>query len=98
MIPHRPRGFSDRDLDAKALGNVIRRLREKRNMTQEEAALAGNICQSYLSHVENGNHSLSVHKLFSLTRALKIPEVEVASAFTEEYEKLCLEQDKKNPR
>lgn len=92
-------GKSVRNLEAISMGKAIRKLRREKNISQGEAALSSNISQSYLSHVEKGNHCLSVHKLMSLSNGMDIPTQVIWDEFTIQMKKTSEDNDfdYKNP-
>ncbi len=55
----------------KILGERLKNLRLKRNLTQEVLAEMAKLDQRTISHVENG-HSLSISSLETLIRALNV--------------------------
>jgi transcriptional regulator with XRE-family HTH domain len=70
-------------MDAKTIiGNFIRRLREQKNLTQDELASRTGITYQYLSGLENGRENFSIGVLESLGKALgcSVPQL-VAGAF-----------------
>jgi transcriptional regulator with XRE-family HTH domain len=70
-------------MDAKTIiGAFIRRLREQKNLTQDELALRTGITYQYLSGLENGRENFSIGVLESLGKALgcSVPQL-VAGAF-----------------
>jgi transcriptional regulator with XRE-family HTH domain len=70
-------------MDAKTtIGSFVRRLREQRNLTQDELGSRTGITYQYLSGLENGRENFSVGILESLGRALGCPLPQlVAGAF-----------------
>ena len=70
-------------MDAKTIiGSFVRRLREQKNLTQDELAARTGITYQYLSGLENGRENFSIGILESLGRALDclLPQL-VAGAF-----------------
>ena len=63
-----------------ALGNVLRRYRESRKMTQEEFAEICEISRAYYGRVERGEHSLTVEACQKIANALNI---RIADLFSE---------------
>ncbi|HMJ65828.1 MAG TPA: helix-turn-helix transcriptional regulator, partial [Candidatus Binatia bacterium] len=58
-------------MDAKVvLGRFIRKLREQRELTQEQLARKTGITYQYLSGLENGRENFSIDILESLGKAL----------------------------
>lgn len=81
----------DKNFHAITLGRALRRLRKMKNMTQGKAAIAADISQSYLSHVEKGYHSLSLYKLTAFSCGINTPLRETFDVYCEEFEKLRIE-------
>lgn len=55
-----------------ALGNIIRKYREGRNMSQEEFAELCDISRAYYGRIERGEHSVTVEKCQQIAEALNI--------------------------
>lgn len=66
-----------------ALGNILRRYRESRKMTQEEFAEYCNISRAYYGRVERGEHSLTVESCQKIANALNIRIVDLFSELQE---------------
>ena len=67
-----------------ALGQVIRRIRKERKMSQEDLCeKAGGIDQSYLSEIENGHWNLSTGLLFRIARALGVSGTSIVAEVEE---------------
>ena len=66
-----------------ALGNILRRYRESRKMTQEEFAEYCNISRAYYGRVERGEHSLTVESCQKIASALNIRIVDLFSELQE---------------
>lgn len=58
--------------ERKLLGETIKNLREKANLTQEDLADKAHINVSYLAKIENGYVNTTVRYLIKLARGLKI--------------------------
>jgi len=84
--------YLTKNLEAVSLGIAIRKLRLKQNISQGEAALASDISQSYLSHLENGTNSISFSKLHALSKGVNLPLEDFMKAFKEEYDVLLAQQ------
>ena len=62
--------------DLKAIGKRIVKLRQDRNMTQEDLCGVADIDRSFLSEIENGHKNFSIQILYKLAKALDVkPEV-----------------------
>lgn len=55
-----------------AVGTNIRKLRNSKNLSQEELAFSAEIDRSYLSEIENGQKNLSVAILDQIANALGV--------------------------
>lgn len=66
-----------------ALGNILRRYRESRGMTQEEFSEYCSISRAYYGRVERGEHSLTVESCQRIANALKIRLVDLFSELPE---------------
>ena len=60
---------------------MLRKLREERNLSQEELAHRARTSQSYLSLLEKGRRSPSLVTLCLLARGLKVSTTELVAAF-----------------
>jgi transcriptional regulator with XRE-family HTH domain len=56
----------------KAIGIVIRRLRDNKCMSQEGLSFASDLHRTYISQLERGLKSVTVKSLFKITMALDI--------------------------
>ena len=56
----------------KEIGKMIRQLRQKQQLTQQELAFRSNTAVTYLSGIENGRHHLSLQKFIDIMTALNI--------------------------
>lgn len=77
-----------KNIDALSLGRAIKVLRKKHKISQNNAAVASYMSQSYLSHVEKGNYGLSFHKLISLSRGMQVPIQEIIDQYIIELNSL----------
>ena len=57
---------------SKKLGGNIKRIREKKNMTQGDICRALNMDRSYMSAIENGKKNVTLGILEKLARALNV--------------------------
>lgn len=70
----------------RALGNVLRRERMARGLSQEELADRATLHRTYISQLERGLKSPSLAKLADLAAALRVPLPElVARVMDEEH-------------
>ena len=60
------------DPDLLALGRELRRLREARDLTQEELAERAGLHPNYIGRIERGESNVGVKALFRLARGLKV--------------------------
>lgn len=54
----------------KKLGNKIRELRKKKNLTQEELAYNAELDYSYINQIENGKRNPSIEAVERIAKAL----------------------------
>lgn len=57
---------------AEKVGKNIKRLREKRGLSQEELAHKAGLYRTYMGHLENARYSPSAYILYKLAKILKI--------------------------
>lgn len=57
----------------KAFGLHLRRLREARNLSQQQLADLADVAKITVQRVENAKYSITLDVLISLAKALKIP-------------------------
>ena len=55
----------------KELGETLKSLREKKQLSQRDLAARIDMTQSHLSNIENGQVNFSAKSLFQITRALE---------------------------
>lgn len=55
-----------------AIGQVIRRERVARNMSQEELAFDSNLHRTYIGSVERGERNISLRNILAIACALRI--------------------------
>lgn len=53
-------------------GQLVRKYRKERNMSQEQLALRCNMDRSYLGRIERGEVNPTLEKIYELADALKI--------------------------
>lgn len=63
-------------------GQAMKRLREKRGMTQEALAHEAGITSSYAGQVERGQRVPSLTVILKVARALKVDSGELLSVFS----------------
>ena len=81
--------MSDRNLQIKyAIGKVVKALRLKRDLSQEDLAFACDVDRSYISMIEVGRNEPSVSKIFDICQGLKIKPSDFIRLVEAEMEKL----------
>lgn len=58
-------------------GQLVRKYRKERNMSQEQLALLCNMDRSYLGRVERGEVNPTLEKIYELSNALQIKASEL---------------------
>jgi transcriptional regulator with XRE-family HTH domain len=53
-------------------GKVVKSLRIKKGITQEQLALESTLARTYISELENGKYQPSLTSIFDIARGLKI--------------------------
>lgn len=53
-------------------GQLVRKYRKERNMSQEQLALLCNMDRSYLGRIERGEVNPTLEKIYELSNALRI--------------------------
>jgi len=61
----------------KKLGDKVRKAREKARLTQVEVAEKADLNVSYYAQIERGEVNLSIDKLQSIAKVLKIKSLEI---------------------
>ena len=61
----------------KLVGRNVRRLRQKKGLTQEQFAEVSGFSQQYISSLENGRRNPTVVTLYELATALGISHIEL---------------------
>ncbi|MFZ3012045.1 MAG: helix-turn-helix transcriptional regulator [Minisyncoccia bacterium] len=59
--------------DAKKLGENLKKIRTKKNITQTELAETLNVDKSFVSNIENGKNNPTLSTIANLAKALKVP-------------------------
>lgn len=54
-----------------AFGQLVRKHRKEKNISQEQLALRCNIDRSYLGRIERGEVNITLEKLYHLAKALE---------------------------
>lgn len=60
------------DLILISFGNHLKKLREEKNLSQEELAHRASLDRTYISGVENGRRNISLKALNSVAKAMEI--------------------------
>ena len=55
------------------IGNIIRKKRVEKDITQEMLALQCNIDRSYMGRIERGEVNVTLEKIYELAKALDVP-------------------------
>lgn len=66
--------------EAVAFGKVLRRLRKKAGLTQEQLGLEADLRRTYISILELGQQQPSLNTLIKLARALNMPASDLMAA------------------
>jgi len=59
--------------DAKKLGENLKKIRTKKNITQTELAETLNVDKSFVSNIENGKNNPTLSTIANLAKALNVP-------------------------
>ena len=65
----------------KLVGRNVRRIRQKRGLTQEKFAEISGFSQQYLSSLENGRRNPTVVTIYELATALGVSHMELVRPF-----------------
>jgi transcriptional regulator with XRE-family HTH domain len=68
-------------------GQVLKQIRKKAKISQEELAFRSNLDRTYISMLERGIHQPTLNTLMSLSAALNMKLSELVHYFELEYEK-----------
>ena len=71
-----------------ALANVLRELRERNQLSQEQLSFAADLHRTYISQLERGLKSITVKTLFKITNALQIDIDVFMKKVVDEFKKL----------
>ncbi|HFX6310674.1 helix-turn-helix transcriptional regulator [Acinetobacter nosocomialis] len=58
-----------------AFGQLVRKYRKEKNISQEKLALLCNIDRSYMGRIERGEVNITLEKLYELANALGVPVI-----------------------
>lgn len=58
--------------DAKKLGENLKKIRSKKNITQTELAQTLNVDKSFISNIENGKNNPTLSTITNIAKALKV--------------------------
>lgn len=59
--------------ESKKLGNNLKTIRTRQNITQSELAELISVDKSFVSNIENGKNNPTLSTITSLAKALKVP-------------------------
>lgn len=76
------------DLNTKAVGTVIRRIRKERELSQEVVSGLAGIARSHLSMIENGSKNANFETLWKIANAFGMKPRELVGLIEEETERL----------
>lgn len=57
---------------SKKVGNNIKKIREKRDLTQEKLALEAGLNRAYIGYIERGERSPSIETVAKIAKVLKV--------------------------
>lgn len=57
---------------SRKIGKTVRKIREEKNMTQEELALSAGLNRAYIGYIERGERNPSTETLVKIAKALKV--------------------------
>lgn len=58
---------------SQAFGQAAREIRKERGLSQEQAALDGDIDRAYLGHIERATKSATLRTIWRMSAALSVP-------------------------
>lgn len=70
----------------KALGYNLRKIRQKKSLSQEGLALMAGLDRTYLSGIERGERNPGVFNLFKIANALNVPAHHLLKFKVEDYD------------
>ena len=54
------------------LGNKIKKIRQRKKMSQEKLAFESNLHRTYISDIERGSRNVSIKNIEKIAKALKV--------------------------
>lgn len=57
---------------SKRIGKIVRQIREKKEITQEQLALDAGLNRAYVGYIERGERNPSTETLVKIAKALKV--------------------------
>lgn len=54
------------------LGNKIKKIRQKKKLSQEDLALESNLHRTYISDIERGSRNVSIKNIEKIAKALEV--------------------------
>jgi transcriptional regulator with XRE-family HTH domain len=80
---------------SKAFGLAAREIRKERKLSQEQAALDGDIDRAYYGHIERATKSATLRTIWKMAAALGVPP---SAIFTRAEQILAQEDEEARPR
>ncbi|NCE63198.1 XRE family transcriptional regulator [Pseudoflavonifractor sp. 524-17] len=75
--------------DSNAVGRTIRRLRNKKGMSQDVLSGFARIARTHLTMIENGNKKANFETLWKIANALDLRPSELVALIEAEIERNC---------
>lgn len=75
--------------DSNAVGRTIRRLRNKKGMSQDVLSGFAGIARTHLTMIENGNKKANFETLWKIANALDLRPSELVALIEAEIERNC---------
>ena len=60
-------------------GKHVKKIRQEKNLSQEQLALIAELDRTYISGIERGKRNVSLINLFKIAKSLDIPTYEIIS-------------------
>jgi len=76
MTKNSPKSHKIKSVE-QAFGQILRQLRQKRGLSQEELALESGYHRTYISQLERGQKNPSLQTIFQLAKALNMEPSEI---------------------